>query len=245
MPSSRLSFRPAPIPTFCTLCCLAILIALGTWQLQRLEWKSALIIEFEARAHTTAIPLSTVAHSQPPPRFQRVTAHGTWLHDKETQLTGRVFDGNAGYHIITPFRLTDGRPDGNIVLVNRGWVPERFRTPQSRPHTLTQSETIEAIIRLPQTKPWLVPDNMPHANDWFTLTIADISRHHQLGNQVITGFTLDAVRAGRGIPIGSAAHANLRNNHLQYALTWYGLALVLGGIYFVWHAQNGRFVWRR
>lgn len=238
---SRLSFRPAPIPTLCAISGLAILLTLGTWQVHRLEWKSALIAEFHAAAHAPAIPLTSIADTQPPPRFQRVVAQGTWLHDKETQLTGRVFDGNAGYHIITPFRLTDGR----IVLVNRGWVPEEFRLPQSRPHTLIQTDSIEAIIRLPQPKPRLVPENQPQVNDWFTLNIADISRHHQLGDQVITAFTLDAIRKGRGIPIGSAVQANLRNNHLQYALTWYGLALVLASIYLIWHAQNGRLTWRR
>ena len=236
---SRVRFRPALIPTVFAISGLAVLLGLGSWQLARLEWKTALIAEFESRAHSQPLPLASIANSNPP-RFQRITAQGSWLHDKEVHLTGRVFEGNAGYHIITPFQLNDGR----IVLVNRGWVPEALREADTRRHTLIQTTTLEAIIRAPQPKPWLVPDNMPESRDWFTLNIADIRQYHRLGGTLITSFTLDAIRHGRGLPIGSGIDTNLRNAHLQYALTWYGLAAALLGVYLAWHIQQGRLGWR-
>ena len=242
--ATRLTFRPALGATIFTAIGTAILLALGGWQLARLDWKTDLIAEFTARAHSRPLPISAIDPSAPP-RFQRVTAQGQWLHAYEVQLTGRVFDGTPGYHIITPFRLGDGR----LVLVNRGWVPEDLRLPQSRRQTLSADTNLhlDAILRLPQTKPWLVPANMPASNDWFTLLIPDLQRHITqqggAGNQLITSFSLEAIRHGRGLPIGSRVDADigrLRNNHLQYALTWFGLAVALLAVYFVWHKQQGR-----
>ncbi|CAI8432183.1 MAG: Uncharacterised protein [SAR116 cluster bacterium MED-G04] len=236
-------FRPALWMTVFAVPSLVILLALGTWQVKRLQWKDELISEFTARAMGEAItpPAADAASGL---RFQRLNLAGEWMHDAEVQLIGRTFEGTAGYHVITPFRLDDGR----ILLVNRGWVSQDYRTPQKRPGTLHAGpQEFQAILRLPARKGYFVPGNNPGQNDWFTLDIGDIRAHHDLGDAVIDGYSADALRADGPyvLPIGAAVEITIPNDHLNYAITWYGIALGLIGVYFAWHHQSGRLQFRR
>ena len=233
-----MGFRPALWMTVCSVIALALLIALGSWQLYRMQWKAGLIAEFEARAHATPIDVTEIDVDDPI-RYQRVKVEGTWLHQHEVQLIGRTFEGTAGYHVITPMILKDGR----MILINRGWVSQSYRLPESRPFTLASDQVaFEGIIRLPAQKGYFVPENNLEQNDWFTLSISDIARYRSLENTLISSFTVDALRNvdTQEIPIGAAVDIELPNNHLQYAITWYGLALGLIGVYIAWHRSAGR-----
>ena len=233
-----MGFRPALWMTVFSVIALGILITLGSWQLYRMQWKAELITEFENRAHSTPVSLASVPFDNPP-RYQRVFVEGVWLHEHEVQLTGRTFEGTAGYHIITPL-LSD---DDQIILINRGWVSQDYRKPEERPATLTEGVVrIDGIIKLPAKKGYFVPENDLADGDWFTLSIADISRHTGLGDNMIKTFTVDALRPDGPyvLPIGAGVNITLPNNHWQYALTWYGIAIGLVGVYFSWHRQAGR-----
>ena len=154
-------------------------------------------------------------------------------------MTGRTFEGNAGFHIVTPFTLDDGR----MILVNRGWVSESYRDPAKRSFTLVEGETqIEAIIRFPNKKGYFVPENDPENGFWFTLVPAQIVSHLQLDGQAETGIYAAALRTSDEIrlPIGARTETNLRNSHLGYAITWYGIACALIGVYLAFHFQAGR-----
>ena len=231
-------FRPAFWMTVFAVPALVLLLGLGTWQVVRMQWKNALIDEFTARALGEAIrpPAGSEAVAL---RFQRLTLSGEWIHDAEIQLTGRTFEGSPGYHLVTPMRLDDGR----ILLVNRGWVPEDIRRPESRPETLDAGQReIGAILRLPARRGYFVPENDPSRDDWFTLDIGDIAAHRNLGSEVITAYRADAIRpeGPYTLPIGSGVGIDIPNNHWHYALTWYGIALTLIGVYAAWHHQAGR-----
>ena len=98
-------------------------------------------------------------------------------------MTGRTYEGNAGFHIVTPFTLRDGR----IVLVNRGWVSETYRDPEKRPFTLVEGEvTLDAILRFPGKKGYFVPENEAENGFWFTLVPAQIVAHLGLSSQAVT-----------------------------------------------------------
>lgn len=231
-------FRPAFWMTVFAAATLAILLALGTWQVKRLYWKEALIEGFTARAFGEAVtpPRAGVAEDM---RFQRLTLAGVWMHDAETQLIGRTFEGTAGYHVVTPLKLDDGR----ILLVNRGWVDEDYRRPETRPGSLAPGrQRIDAILRLPKRKGYFVPDNDPVGDFWFTLDIDGIAIHHDLGADVIRSYSADALRPDGPLaqPIGAAVEIDIPNDHRNYALTWYGIALGLIGVYLAWHHQTGR-----
>lgn len=233
-----MTFRPALWMTIAAIPTLAMLLYLGTWQVIRMQWKEALIDEFTTRATTTAItpPAADEAGDM---RYQRLAASGVWMHHAEVQLTGRTFEGTAGYHVITPMRLDDGR----ILILNRGWVSQDYRRPEKRPSSLDAGPvTVDAILRLPFRKGYFVPDNNPEGDDWFTLNIGDIQSHHDLGDAVITSYSADVMRPDGPyvLPIGAAVEIDIPNDHWHYALTWYGLALGLIGVYISWHVQAGR-----
>ncbi len=233
-----MTFRPALGMTIASAISLVILLSLGTWQLAKLPIKNQIISDFASRANGTPIqPPFEIAPEES--QYRRLALNGIWLHHAEIQLTGQVFKGTAGYHVVTPMLLDDGR----ILIANRGWVPQRYRTPESRPSTLVSGRVMaEAILRLPKVKGGFVPENNIENNDWFTLNIGEIADNKNLGDRVIKAYSADVLRDGDGyeLPIGIDATVDIPNNHWQYALTWYGIAFGLIGVYAVWHIQTGR-----
>ena len=233
-----MKFRPLLWPTFFALPALIILLGLGTWQVQRLEWKNQLIHDFETRATADPIELPVVAIA-PEMEFRHLSLTGEFDHDRELFLTGRTYEGNAGFHIVTPFQLTDGR----IILINRGWVSESYRDPAKRAFTLVEGETtVAAILRFPAKKGYFVPENEPDNGFWFTLVPAQMVKHLALGDDAETDIYAAALRTSDKIslPIGAKTETNLRNSHLGYAITWYGIACALIGVYAAFHHQRGR-----
>ena len=110
-----MKFRPFLWLTIVTLPALLMLIGLGSWQLQRLQWKNDLISSFEARSAADAITIPATNAELDDLEFRNLALSGVFQHDKETFLTGRTYEGNAGFHVVTPLLLDDGR----IILVNR------------------------------------------------------------------------------------------------------------------------------
>src|SRR5438552_15588206 len=122
-------FRPRLAPTLFTISVVAVLVALGVWQLQRLEWKDRLIAERAAAvAMPPARPPRTLADARAM-EFRPVVDDGIFLHDKEIYLNAIGAKGEAGFQVLTPLRETDGR----ILFVNRGFVPTGFKDPATRP----------------------------------------------------------------------------------------------------------------
>src|SRR3546814_11706002 len=101
---------------------------LSVWQLDRLAWKTALIDSFESRVTQPPVPPPASIADIDQWRFRHVRATGRFLHDKEIHLTGRPFEGNAGFHVVPPL-VVDGGP---AVLVNRGWHPMDRRSQHGR-----------------------------------------------------------------------------------------------------------------
>ena len=231
--------RPLFWPTFFALPTLLMLLALGTWQVQRLEWKNDLIASFEQRSSAPPIEFPLADEVTAELEFRRLRLVGRFDHSRETFMTGRTYEGNAGFHIVTPFTLRDGR----IVLVNRGWVSETYRDPEKRPFTLVEGEvTLDAILRFPGKKGYFVPENEAENGFWFTLVPAQIVAHLGLSSQAVTSVYAATIRTGDVVklPIAARTKLNLRNSHLSYAVTWYGIALALIGVYLAFHHQAGR-----
>ena len=232
-----MKFRPFFWPTFFTVPAVVLLISLGTWQLSRLAEKTELIEQFEQRSNASAISIFHVSKPVEGFEFQRVVAKGKYLNQSEIYLTGRTYEGNAGFHVVTPFSTSDG-----VILINRGWVSEAYREPSTRPFSLIEGETlVEGILRLPGRKGYFVPENEPEAGFWFTLKPAEIARHLKQ-KDMIKNYYIDVIRTGDIITLPIAAEVNIDvpNSHFNYALTWFGLALALIGVYLAFHYQNGR-----
>ena len=233
-----MQFRPLLLPTLVSIPALIILVVLGTWQVQRLNWKTALIEQYTARSQSDSLPITALKQPIEGSEFQRVGLTGRFAHDQEIYLTGRTYEGNAGFHVVTPFVDQTGR----AFLVNRGWVSEAYRAPEQRAFSVIDEEiSFDGIVRLPQRKGYFVPENEPDNGFWFTLKPDEIAAH--LGRDTLeTAFYIDAVRGDEVItlPIAAELKIDVSNPHLNYAMTWYGLALALLGVYFAYHHGQGR-----
>ncbi|NBW05718.1 MAG: SURF1 family protein, partial [Alphaproteobacteria bacterium] len=197
-----MTFRPFLWLTVVTLPALLVLVGLGTWQLGRLQWKNNLIDSFEARvaAPPVAVPASGAAIN--PIEFRQLDLTGRFLHDKEIFLTGRTYEGNAGFHVVTPFELSDGR----LILINRGWVSEGYKDPAKRAFSRVDGPTtVAGILRKPGQKGYFVPENEPAKGFWFTLVPAEINAHLGLGTVAIDSFYADAIRTSAVVTLPIAA----------------------------------------
>ena len=229
-----MKFRPLFWPTFFALPALAVLITLGSWQLQRLHWKTELIDQFKARSQAEAVyPHKDILE------FQHVMLEGRFLHDKTIYMTGKTYEGNAGFHVISAFETNQG----DMFLVNRGWVSEAYREPEDRAFSVKDEEVaLSGIVRLPQRQGSFVPDNEPARGFWFTLRPDEVASYLELP-LAEQAYFIDVVRQPDEeltLPIAAEVKIEVRNAHLNYALTWYGIALSLIGVYFAYHHSLGR-----
>src|SRR5688572_12353881 len=129
----HLPFRPTLWPTIITVPAILFMIGLSIWQVQRLYWKEGLIAERVSR--TTAAPIELPpADADPAPfEFRRVAVTGTFDHAREFYLAARSQNGNVGYWVVTPLKTDPNGPSGGeTVMIERGWVPDRMKAPETR-----------------------------------------------------------------------------------------------------------------
>ena len=233
-------FRPTFWPTLFTIPALILLLALGSWQVQRLFEKEATIADREARIAADPVELpapgATAPEALAPLEFRRAVAAGEFLHDQELFLAARTMRGNVGYQIVTPLRLRSG----GTLLVNRGWVPEAQKDPAKRAEGQVAGQvTVDGAIRLPGRQNWLQPDNEPQNNVWFWADLQAMADRAGIPAAELVPVFLEAGPAPNpgGIPIGGQTKVTLPNDHLQYAITWYILAVALAVIYVLYHRR--------
>ncbi|MBM3532368.1 MAG: SURF1 family protein [Alphaproteobacteria bacterium] len=230
-------FRPTFWPTLISLPAFLMLLGLGTWQMQRLAWKEGVIRAFSERV--AADPLAAAPAAQPLEaiEYRRVRLSGRYVNDSEMFLAGRTFNGRGGWAILTPFRTDDGA----LVVVDRGWVPLDRKDPKTRPQSLIEGPTtVEGIVRRPNLRTYFTPENEPEKNLWFSADVEAMARKAGLGP--VRPYLVEGLRQPipGGFPVGGEIQVALRNDHLQYAITWYALAIALVVIYVLYHLKLER-----
>ncbi len=234
-PKPKRRFKATFWPTVVTIPMILILIGLGVWQLQRLHWKEDLVAERQSRSQGPAITVDQVPADMAAAEFLLVQVTGDFRHDQEFYLGARTREGRVGFNIVTPFVLEDGR----TLLVNRGWVPQAKKTADTRPEgQVTGRQTIEGLVRQDGWKgvDFARPENLPGERFYYWVDLPVM--FDDLGEvQAIDAFYLEAGPAANpgGLPKGGQTRINLRNDHLEYALTWFALAIALAIIYFLFH----------
>ncbi len=171
--------------------------------------------------------------------YHRVSAAGAFLADRELFLGATDDDGHLGYHVIEPLRLASG----DIVLVDRGFVPTDRKLPESRAAGEPKGEvTVTGLLRLPpDAKPsWFVPDNSVERNYWIWVDIPAMAAAARLDRVLPFYLDADATPNPGGLPQGGQTRMELPNNHLQYAVTWYALAVALAVIYIMFIRRRAR-----
>ncbi|MGE0424814.1 MAG: SURF1 family protein [Reyranellaceae bacterium] len=242
--SAMRTFKPSLWPTVFSVPAFLVMIGLGVWQLQRMEWKNDLIERLQTRMTMPPLDAQGVAADPKAAEYRKVRLTGTFLHDKELHLLARSLNRNVGLQVVTPLRLESGE----VVLFNRGWVPERLKDPARRPAGQVPGlVTVEGVVRLSEAgvKSWFIPDNKPERNVWLTVDVATMRRSAGLPDapalKADQWFVAADARANPGgYPIGGQTRVNLPNDHLQYAITWFLLALSLVGVYVAYHWHRGR-----
>jgi surfeit locus 1 family protein len=223
-------FQPKIGATVCTVIGIVILLGLGFWQVERLEWKTAYLTKIENAINAPPIPLpeETVIKAEDWD-FRAITAGGALLHGQQFYLRPRVHDGQVGGHVITPLK----RSDGSILLVNRGFAPE------DRLQDLEQHSgfiALEGMARIPnQTPGEFTPENDAEKDMWYWLDLPTLSEQFDLEN--LLPIILYQSKTSEEYPIGGQGSIDVPNNHLHYALFWFTMAGILLVIYFLYHYQ--------
>nr|WP_210255499.1 SURF1 family protein [Rhizobium sp. SG741] len=214
------------------LAVLVILVGLGTWQVQRLHWKEGLLADIAARKDVPAVPLSAIeamAASGGDIEYRVVTTTGHYLNNKERDFLA-TYAEEPGFHIYTPLQLDDGR----FIFVNRGFVPSEAKEPEMRKQgQLTGEQTVTGLARAKLVdRPSGMPDNDPVKNIFFWRDLDAMASSVGLPKDKVLPFFIDADKTPnpQGLPIGGVTIIDLPNSHLQYAVTWYGLAVALAAI---------------
>lgn len=217
---------------------LAILMSLGTWQLQRLAWKEALIARVNAMVTSAPTPLPPPADwaglDQESIAYRPVTVSGTFDHAHEIHIFISLEEpkgaaGGPGYFVMTPLTLADG----HIVWINRGFVPEKNKDAVTRAAgQVTGIQSITGLMRPIEHASWLSPAADLKKNVWFVRDPAEMARASGDDPAMVAPFTIDAAAnpVPGTLPQGGETIVSFPNSHLGYAITWYGLAAALVGV---------------
>lgn len=203
---------------------------LGCWQFKRLGWKVALIENLEARASAKPIPLPEDHSDMTEYEFQRISVSGRFDHSQEILMGPRskyekdapqkpLFGGNSdhiGWHVVTPFELKDS---GERIMVSRGWIPQNQMHKETRLEGQIEGDTtVTGHVRLTDTdedeawKKFYQKRNLRVMSD-------------QL-NTLPVFLEATASSSVPGGPVGGQTRITMRNEHMQYAVTWWGLSIV-------------------
>ncbi|WP_409517158.1 SURF1 family protein [Ensifer sp.] len=215
---------------------MAAFIALGTWQVQRLFWKLDLIDRVDARVHAEPVPAPPrsqwPAVSADRDEYRRVTASGTFAHDKAV-LVQAVTERGAGFWVMTPL-IQDDR---SAILINRGFVPMDRRGALARAEASPAAGPVRVtgLLRMAEPGGGFLRTNDPAANRWYSRDVAGIAKAKALTDAAPYFIDADATPNRGGLPVGGLTVVSFRNSHLVYAATWYALALMSAAGIFVIH----------
>lgn len=213
------------------------MVALGAWQLERLAWKNELVATIDSRVAAPPIPLSDMlgeARSGADIRYLRVSASGQF--DLEREIYVYSFDEQGvGWLVYSPFVT-----DRGVVIVNRGFVPDGNRDPASRRDVAARpgSASITGLARVPGRQTMFVPDNNLSANNWYWNDLEAMAAEFEIPPENVLPFFLDlqSPAPAGGLPRPGTTRVELTNRHLEYAITWFGLAAAFVVIFvvFLW-----------
>ncbi|GAB4136238.1 MAG: SURF1 family protein [Sphingomonadales bacterium] len=216
-------FRPAlllPVLAF------ALLIGLGSWQVQRLGEKRELLALMAQRLAQPPVSLPAVIDGDDAAqwRYRPARATGRFLHDRERYVYAIGPDqARPGYHVYTPLQ----RAEGPLLLVNRGWVPASLRDPATRmAGQIEGMVTVAGLARLDRQPNAFTPPDEPARHVYYAPRV-DVLAAGLDAPVLPVMLEADPTPNPGGWPQGGVTRVDIPNNHLQYALTWYGLAAVM------------------
>jgi surfeit locus 1 family protein len=215
---------------------LAILLSLGTWQARKVGPKTALLAKIEAGLSAEPVPLTVHVDDPTMLDYRRVSFTGTVLDATPIKVFATSLDGRAGYHIYSPVQ----KDHGMAVLVNWGWVPAQLEVLPELP--VGQEMTITGVLRTSAVPGSMTPENVPAAGQWFTADVHQMAEAFGLRTKEYYHFRViaDAGLLASELPVGGQVRVSIPNDHFQYALTWFGIAATLVGVYIAFGIKKAR-----
>jgi surfeit locus 1 family protein len=228
------------LPAIAAASAFTVLLALGTWQLERRQWKQGLIETLTQRVNAAPAALPAKEHwgglTAENDEFRRVTFRAEFVHGQEALVFTagsrlRPDVRGPGYWVFAPARLSDG----SLVIVNRGFVPPDRVDAQTRGGSgARDAEQIFGYLRWPEARGWFTPQDEPSRNVWYARDHRAIGAAKNWGESAPFYVDQKAPVPPGGLPRPGPLAVALPDDHLQYALTWYGLAGVLAVVFTVW-----------
>lgn len=226
-------------PLLFTVVGVCVLLCLGTWQVFRLQEKNQYQAKISERIALP--PMEDVAADVDleANEYRRVLLHGRFLHDRTFYVfTGPIeHGGKPGFLLITPFE----RADGAVVLVDRGFVLQEQKLPEARPDTMVEGEvSLVGMLHRSEKKRRFAPEDDVAKNMWFTISVPRMEQ--AFGSPVAPYFVrvLRAPNEPKGLPVAGDPTIRVFNPHLEYAITWYALSVILGVIYVLFRRSQRR-----
>ncbi|KAI5641359.1 SURF1 family domain-containing protein [Phthorimaea operculella] len=217
---------------------------LGCWQVYRLKWKLELIDILQSKSKAPPVEMPSDFEALQNMEYVPVKVRGEFLHDKEILIGPRALidndaisarvgslvsdpKTNQGWLVVTPFRLTNG----NVILINRGWIPQSMRPKELRQDSMLKGEVeLVGVVRLSEKRAPFMPKNNPQKNSWFSRDLEQMSEY--LGTAPVWLDARGIPDPPKGWPLPNQTRVTLRNEHLSYIVTWYLLSLFTG---MMWH----------
>jgi surfeit locus 1 family protein len=233
--------RPALWPTLVSLPILVLSLGLGIWQMERREWKRDILDRIAANQAAAPISLDELLSGNPlRHEYGRVKLGGTFLYDKEYFLAARSLKNKVGHQLVVPLKTDDGR----IVLFDRGWIPQERKDPARRAEGQPAGHVeLVGIVRRNQERRQFAPENVPDKNVWFHVDVPLMRKMAGAPpDPKLDTFFLDADATPNpgGVPVGGQTRFDIPNDHLQYAITWFLIAVAMAGVYLAYHWEAGR-----
>ena len=199
---------------------IIILISLGTWQLERLRWKTEIISSINNHISLPPIEINTsIINDIKNYNYRRIKLNGYYLYDKYITIYSKVLNGKVGRHLIVPFKTQFG-----YIIINRGFIPEDYKVdPSLVKHS--KEVSINGIIKFQQKINYFTPKNNLINNEWYYVNLDEISTYFNISLNDF--YLIEEHNYKNKYPVGSQFYLNIPNDHLQYAITWFSLAIAL------------------
>lgn len=242
--------RPTTAAVILSVLLIGLCLALGSWQVLRLQWKESLMEELRQAQDAPPLEgrdLPNDAEGLEALNFRKVRLHGVFVEDREFHLIGRYYRGTSGYDVLVPFLVRDEARDEAqkpplVLLVNRGWIPLERKEPATRPEPLAATNgevTVDGLLFFPNRGSPFLPDHDVKRNVWFWYDTQRMSVETGLELPPVVVEAVDERHPKEAWPIPRADYTiELRNDHLSYAITWFSLAVAGIVIFLLAHRRT-------
>ena len=197
---------------------IIILVSLGTWQLERLRWKTDILTSMKTSLSMPPLEISSdIIKNINNYSYRQIQLTGSYLYTNHFTIYSKVLNKKVGKHLVIPFKTQYG-----TILVNRGFIPKDYKIPGS---SETEIIKINGIVKFQQSINYFTPQNNIFKNEWYYINIDEVSEY--ISVPLLNFYIVEENNINEEYPVGSQYNINIPNDHLQYAITWFSLAFAL------------------